>query len=322
MPVADLTLRRAGTEIAGFAADLFTALHPDDAQDPTLMRHWWETQDPAWTWERFLVERAGSAVGYAHYRHAPWERMPERFGGIQADLLPEARTPERLDALFAAMEERSRAEGARRFVAWAWEHDAPRLQVLAGRGYREERRERFWELDLAKNRERLLAMAEQSRDRMREEGIEIITLDRIDDPEKLRKLWRMSEEAEQDVPTTVPHIGTPFETFTKWFESPGLRADCIWIARRGSDIVGISMLSFPPIRGVVVTDWTGSARSVRGRGVARALKCETVVQAIALGVDRVRTDNDGQNAPILHLNETMGYVRRADMIQLIKDVER
>ena len=84
--------------------------------------------------------------------------------------------------------------------------------------------------------------------------------------------------------------------------------------------MGISMLSYPPMRGVVVTDWTGTARKVRGRGVARALKCETVMQAIALGVGRVRTDNDSQNAPILHINETMGYHVRAEMVQYLKEI--
>jgi hypothetical protein len=33
----------------------------------------------------------------------------------------------------------------------------------------------------------------------------------------------------------------------------------------------------------------------------------TLVQAIDLGVTRVRTDNDSGNAPILHLNEELGY---------------
>ena len=60
------------------------------------------------------------------------------------------------------------------------------------------------------------------------------------------------------------------------------------------------------------------ARAARGKGIARALKCETVMQAIALGVDKVRTDNDSTNAPILHLNEQMGDRRRPDMIQLMK----
>ena len=36
------------------------------------------------------------------------------------------------------------------------------------------------------------------------------------------------------------------------------------------------------------------------------------------GIARVRTDNDGENAPILHLNASMGYTRRKDMIQLMK----
>jgi hypothetical protein len=78
------------------------------------------------------------------------------------------------------------------------------------------------------------------------------------------------------------------------------------------------MLNYPPKRGVVSTDWTGVGRAGRGHGVARALKCETVMQAIALGVDRVRTDNDSKNAPILHINETMGYRIRAEMIQFMR----
>jgi hypothetical protein len=37
------------------------------------------------------------------------------------------------------------------------------------------------------------------------------------------------------------------------------------------------------------------------------LKYETVAQAIELGAQRVRTMNDGENAPILHINTEMGY---------------
>ena len=46
-----------------------------------------------------------------------------------------------------------------------------------------------------------------------------------------------------------------------------------------------------------------------------------VDQFLRLGVDKVRTDNDSTNAPILHLNEQMGYRRRADMIQLMRSAE-
>ena len=37
------------------------------------------------------------------------------------------------------------------------------------------------------------------------------------------------------------------------------------------------------------------------------MKLETVAQAGALGVRKVKTGNDRENAPILHLNEEFGY---------------
>jgi len=33
----------------------------------------------------------------------------------------------------------------------------------------------------------------------------------------------------------------------------------------------------------------------------------------------VRTENDGENAPILHLNEAMGYTRIPGWVQYLKD---
>jgi GNAT superfamily N-acetyltransferase len=103
--------------------------------------------------------------------------------------------------------------------------------------------------------------------------------------------------------------------------APGLDAVRLWAARDGQAIVGMSVLDYPPGIGNVWTDFTGTSRAVRGRGIARALKLETVLQAIALGVKRVRTNNDGQNAPIIHLNEEMGYARIPGHIQMHKKVE-
>ncbi|HEV2010591.1 MAG TPA: hypothetical protein VGS17_06135 [Candidatus Limnocylindria bacterium] len=88
----------------------------------------------------------------------------------------------------------------------------------------------------------------------------------------------------------------------------------------GRAIVGMSVLDYPPGFGNVWTDYTGTARSVRGRGLARALKCQTVAQAIALGVKHLRTNHDGENTPILHLNEAMGYHRIRGHIELLKKV--
>ena len=318
MKVADLELRPATLDDAAFVADVDTAVSPDDPKDPQMERHYWTMVEPGSTVDRFIASLGGTDVGYVNRSHASWAKMPERFGRISFEILPQSRNEGRLDALVALMEGRSIADGTKKVTIWAWEDDDLRVGMLEKRGYREERRERFWELDLVANKDRIERMTDESRTRMRKDGIEILTLARDTDPDKFHKLQRMSDEAESDIPTTVPNVPMPFEQFMLWFKSPGLREDRIWIARDGDDIVGISQLSYPPVRGVVATDWTGMARKARGRGIARALKCETLMQAMALGVDRVRTDNDSTNAPILHINETMGYKRRHDGLQYLK----
>lgn len=285
-----------------------------------MLRHWWSMAAPDDIDERHIVLRDGAPVGYTRFEHPSWAKTPERFAEIRAELRPAAGTAERLSALYGGLEERARTDGTAKVTTWSWEWNKGRIGILEQRGYREERRERFWELDLVAGRERITAMAAESRERMQREGILVLTLGEDDDPKKFEKLKRMSDEAERDVPTTVPWVQIEMDEFMEWFASPGLRMDRIWIAREGDDIVGISQLSYPPARGFVQTDWTGMARKARGRGIARALKCETLLQAISLGVDRVRTDNDSTNTPILHINETMGYTRRPDMIQLLKEL--
>ncbi len=315
-----LTYRAATLDDTVFAADLATALRPDEPEDPASWRHWWASGDPEWTIERFIIERDGRPVGFAHHHHAPWSKLPKKYGRIGADLMPDHRTEDSWAEAYAFIEGRSLRSSTEIFSTYVREDDERLMRWLTERGYTVERGSKAWELDLVARRAAIEAMALKSRAKMRESGIVIQTIDKDNDPDKFHKIHEMSEEAASDVPTTIPHVREPFEQFMKWFDSPSVRLDRMWIARVGDDIVGISVLAYPPTRGNVWTDWTATARNVRGRGVARALKLETVMQAIALGTKRVRTENDGANAPILHLNEEMGYTRIPGWVQLLKDV--
>jgi mycothiol synthase len=305
---------------AAFYADVYTAAHPTEPLDPVMQRYEWEHGYDKWIADRSLVSRGGRRIGLALMQHAHWGLFPTRWADITAELLPEHRDASTVAAVLAEMEARASASGAALVHMRANEDDAVRVAALTERGFREDRRGKKWELDVIANRDHLLAMTEASRQRMRREGITITTLAADVDPERYRKAWRMSEEAGKDVPSTLGHIEETFDDFMRWLRTPGMHEDRVWIARAGDDVVGLSVLEYPPVRGVVGTAWTATARSVRGRGVARALKCETVAQAIALGVDRVRTGNDAQNDPILHINETMGYRLFKTRISFHKDL--
>jgi GNAT superfamily N-acetyltransferase len=318
--VGELLFRDATGEDAAFASDVDTRVFPTRPTDPVIARYWWEQPDDTYVVRRYVVQHDGRAIGYAYTEHPAWERLAVPHGDIGGEIVPEHRQPATLAALLAEMERRLVADGARRIAARANEDDEVRIAAIAGRHFREDRRGRRWLLDLVDNRARIAAMTAESRDRMRAEGIRLLTLDRDDDPEKYRKLWRMNEEAVQDVPTTLPNVEESFDDTLRWLRAPGMHEDRLWIAREGGDMVGVSVLEYPPVRGIVGTAWTATARRVRGRGIARALKCETLTQAVALGVDRVRTGNDGANDPILHLNASMGYRPWVGNINFLKDV--
>jgi GNAT superfamily N-acetyltransferase len=316
----DLTFRPATAADAAFAADVDTAVRPSSPRDPKIYQYWWSQPDENWTYARYVVSRDGRRIGYATAAHPRWDLQPERYGTTIGDLLPAERTPRALSEVLAVMEERLIADGARILAAFAAEDDALRNAAIQARGYKEDRRSRRWELDLIANREKLLAMTEGSRARMRAEGVRLLTLAEDDDARVIEKVWRLSEEAGDDVPTTEPRVPEEMAAYTRWVNAPEVHRDRFWLARIGHEVVGVSVLGYPPVRGIVNTEWTATARSVRGRGVARALKCETVAQAIALGVDRVRTGNDAANDPILHINETMGYRRIPGSVNYLKPV--
>jgi GNAT superfamily N-acetyltransferase len=316
----DLHFRDATLDDAAFAADVETQANPVRPTDPIVTRYWWEQPDDTYVVRRCIVARGGREIGFAFFEHPAWSRLPVPHGDVGGELLPSERDQQTLEAMLGEMERRLAADGARRVAVRANEDDDVRIAAIVARGFREDRRGRRWLLDLDANRARIAAMTTETRARMSAEGIQLLTLDRDKDPDKYRKLWRMNEEAVQDVPTTLPNVEESFEDTMRWLRAPGMHEARFWVAREGEDIVGVSVLEFPPVRGIVGTAWTATARRVRGRGIARALKCETLTQAIALGVDRVRTGNDGANDPILHINASMGYQPWVGNINFLKDV--
>ncbi|HEV2249816.1 MAG TPA: GNAT family N-acetyltransferase [Candidatus Limnocylindria bacterium] len=315
---AGLTFRPATLDDIPWTAAFQTAREPSEPANEAQLRHRWRSADPERVDDRWIVEEAGAPVGYAYFGHPAWEKAPMRAARVLAWFADGPARPERMGRAFDALEPYAVSDGTAIFMAGTREDLDDEYRALVARGYTEERRSKSWELDLPARRDAIAAMTAASRQRMRDEAIEITTIDQISDPDKWRKLHALCEASIQDIPTTVPHPPESFESFMQWMSSPGMHADRLWVAREGSAVVGMSVLDYPPGVGNVWTDYTGTTRPVRGRGIARALKCETVMQAIALGVTHVRTNNDGENKPILHLNEEMGYHRIPGYIQLLK----
>jgi GNAT superfamily N-acetyltransferase len=247
-------------------------------------------------------------VAFIAASHERWGEGPERFGSLRVVLRSDVWSEPEYAWLIGRGEQWLGSEGVVNVVTRVREDFGHELEALDRIGYREVRRQNFSELDLVAHRDDLLRGLSQERQKMKAQGVTMLTLSDYSDPDRLVKLHEMMVAAEQDIPSTVPIPRQPFDEWMRaTFDDPGVREDRFWIARDGEAIVGLSYLEFPPVRGLPWTAFTATSQAVRGRGIARALKYESMAQAIELGYRRVRTANDGANAPILHINQEMGY---------------
>jgi GNAT superfamily N-acetyltransferase len=310
-------MRAATLDDIGIVADLEATRDPDDPRDPEMMRFWWTSGSLSQVFSRLVAVENDQAVAFMVASHERWGDAPERFGSLRAVIRSDRWSEHEYMRLIAKGEEWLGSEGVVSAVNRVREDFSHELEALERIGYREVRRQNFSELDLVANHDDLLRGLAEERREMKEQGVRMLTLSEYKDSERMVKLHEMMAAAEQDIPSTVP---IPKQSFDEWmrftFDDPGVREDRFWIALEGDAVVGLSYLQFPPVRGLPWTAFTATSKEVRGRGIARALKYESMAQAVELGYKRVRTANDGANAPILHINKEMGYRLVSPVIEL------
>ena len=319
MPV---TYRSAALDDAELAADLMTLAYPAMGHDPVMIRFRWENTRVGYEVGRFIAECDGKPIAFLAWLHGPWSKLPERHCEVEVWLERAELDVRLLEEMWTWIGERAVAQDSRMLLAYCAEDEPEMLESLAALGYARERIEKVWELDLRRHGARLVEEARAAKSKTEANGIRLTTVAEWDDGEKYAKLFHLNERTIQDVPHSLPIVPEVFEDFMKRFRSPDRRLERWWIAVEGDRPMAMSYLKFPPVRGTIWTGYTCTDREYRGRGIARAVKLQSLAQAVELGVPVVQTDNDSENAPMLHINETLGYVRRPGWVEHHKRVEK
>jgi len=317
-----VSYRPASLDDAELASDLMTAAgDPAMIHDPVVNRFRWVNTRKGYEVGRFIAERAGRPIGFLAWLHGPWEKLPARHCEVEVWLDRAHLDVGVLREMWKWIGDAAVAQGSGLLLAFCGEDEPEMLESLASLGYQRERAERVWDLDLGEHGPRLLREAADARHKMDGAGVRLLTMADWDDPEKARKLYRLNAETIQDAPHSLPIVTEAFEDFERRTRAPDRRDDRWWIAVHGDEVVAMSFLKFPPVRGTVWTGFTCAAREYRGRGIARAVKLQSLAQAVELGIPTVRTDNDAENAPMLRINEALGYVRRPGWVEHHKRVQ-
>lgn len=319
--VSAITYRPATLDDAELASDLMTAAYPSMVHDPVELRFRWEHPRAGFEAGRFIAEREGRPIAFLAWLHGPWSEIPDRHCEVEVWLTRDELDVDTLEGMWGWISDRAIKQGSLLLLAYCAEDEPEMLEALARLGFRRERLSKVWELDLGANGARLVAEAAEARDEMSRDGIELTTVAAWDDPDKLRKLYELDARTRQDIPTTLPIFRESYEDFVVRANGPNRRMDRTWVALDGDRPAAMSYLRFPRGRGTVWTGYTCAHPDYRGRGIARAIKLQTLAQGVELRVPVVVTDNDAENAPMLHINERLGYVRRPAFVEHHKRVE-
>ncbi|MFN8531007.1 MAG: GNAT family N-acetyltransferase [Anaerolineae bacterium] len=149
-------------------------------------------------------------------------------------------------------------------------------------------------------------------DKVKAGGIRFTTLADMDgqDATVLRKLYDVYAAAVTDEPATaaVGNGVSDFGTFLKTYvEAAWYRPEGQIIALDGDRWVGLGSVGLLTESNTAYNFMTGVDRAYRGRGIAQALKLLGIRYARGQQVDRIHTNNDSSNEPMLAINRKFGY---------------
>ncbi|MGW2048174.1 N-acetyltransferase family protein [Streptomyces sp. NPDC001858] len=212
-------------------------------------------------------------------------------------------------ALVRASEEQLAAHGATKLFSWVL--DEPGNRAFAERhGYRPSRSAHFLRLDLA--RTPLPPLPDPP------PGVELRTAaDFAEDP---RPLFALDAEAGSDEPSD---IDTEFTDYAAWVDEywkhPHLDLELTSVAVADGRPVAFSVAHTGDANRYA-TGMTGTARSHRGRGLAKLVKNDSLHRARAKGYTQAYTANDAGNGPMLAINRWFGYEICATEVRHVREL--
>jgi len=148
-------------------------------------------------------------------------------------------------------------------------------------------------------------------ERVKSSGIEIHPLSTLENIDKdwQKNLFQLYNAVIVDVPSNDLLTERTFEQFKKIrFEAPGFNPDSFFVALDNKKYVGLSSLWIQLNKPKEYwTDLTGVIRSHRRKGIASALKIQTIRYVKENGGISIETDNE-ENNPMFGLNKSLGFV--------------
>jgi GNAT superfamily N-acetyltransferase len=295
---------------AGAGAKLVGSAFPQpNAITGTTIRHYVESSPPRSQLGVWVGYDGDDLVGWADAA-LRWSVAGEGLTELWVTVRDDRRGEGLGRELYARAEDHVLTLGAREIRTFALADDPASIAFTQRRGFQEARREYSWALDLQTADHAPPAVPDDVR---------IVRLEELRGRD--RELFELYDEAHSDMPGDHPHVLEFDEWHAETLENPELDFEASSVVLVDGRPASFAWITSDRAGGGGSHELTGTLRDYRGRGLARLAKQATIHWAAEAGLQFLVTSNDDTNAPMLALNERLGYAPRTTIIELARKQE-
>ncbi|MGI9145943.1 MAG: GNAT family N-acetyltransferase [Chloroflexota bacterium] len=291
-------------------AEIGAAIDPLYSSTPETLRRANALVEPRVRRFQLVAEVDGAGVvGWGCVSHIWWVYHPRRYF-LCLDVDPDWQRRGIGSTLFDALLHELRSWGPELIRSATLASRAESVGFLEQRGFREWRRR--WEsvLDVATADLTALLVAEE---RAATQGLRFTNYG-VERAQRGDRLARDVYDLEMAIFRTefAAHGDVKPMSFDRFLaislDTPDVLHEAHFLALDDERVVGLSRLTRDLNHAHVIRQaFTGTHPEYRGRGIAQALKLRTVEFARKNGYREIHTTNDSTNAPMLHINELIGF---------------
>lgn len=293
--------------------DLWNAVWPNHFRGLEELRRETEMVKVECRPQFLLIEKDGQLVGAAEFNREFGSYHLQKWS-VGLSVLPAHRQlgigSDLLNSMLGVIEPQDAISATCR----AGDDDLESIRFLEKRGFHEIKRDFESELDLASVPKEILEVAIDC-------PATIMTVAEIDSPKFRQAFHQAFETIRVDTPRTDPPTPMEFEHFQELvIDEPDFLLEASRVAFIDGEIAGFTGLYKMEQPGGLFQWLTGVRREHRGKKIAKALKLEALKWAVTSGYKTVRTDNDTRNAPMLAINDQLGFRRLPGMITFRREL--
>ena len=261
-----------------------------------------------------------AVVGHAVLRGPAPSDKPQSYS-LEVRVDPKMQKQGIGSALWQQISEEAAPLNASTLTAWVRECYPNAIQFAEKTGFQKHCSSSPWQLTLS---DAPSADFQPLLDSVKALGIEISTLaeEKQKDSQCLVKLHHLRTLLDQDVPGMETAPPMSYAAFVREVEAEHSLADAFFIARKGSEYLGMSCLILHSTDAKALNQTTTGVRSdFRSRGVATALKRHGMNYARTHGYASIHTYMDGTNLPMIKLNEKLGFRPGVGVAFMVKAIQ-